>query len=135
MHAAHSYSFCDAALMDGRALQAIFKDRLRQEMEERRLSTAEVSRQAKKKNYTISQSTVSRLSTGKQAPTLEVLQGIAEVLGVPPWALITESGQIEQRVIRPVQSSQNIARFPSGYPKIGAPQDKAKIRPRKSLRR
>lgn len=100
-------------------LQKLFMRRLAEEMESRALGANAAHRMAKRMGYTISQSTISRILAGLQDPTLEKLHALADVLGMPPWALLMEPGQIEQRVIRPIAASrQNVVRLPDPYPKI-----------------
>ena len=123
--------FCDPSCV-GR-LHETFVQRVNEELRARQLSDNEVARQARAKGYTISQSSVTRIRSGSQEPSLTALEAISYVLGLPEWTLLVKSNEIEQRVVRP---SSNIARFPSGYPRIGsASDDKARVRPRKTIRR
>lgn len=113
-------------------LQEMFRKRLAEELGTR--STYDVSRTAAAKGYKIGKSTVARILLGKQDPSLDVVYILCEVvLGVPPWVLMAEADQIEQRVIRPpVKSVTNIVRMPKEDPVFrGRREDK---KSRKSAR-
>ena len=97
-------------------LQELFARRLGEEMEAQRLSIHTVVRIAKKLGYEIGKSSVARILRGEQDPTIEKIHVLTEVLGVPPWVLFMEAGQIEQRIVRPIsQARQNVVQLPSPY--------------------
>jgi transcriptional regulator with XRE-family HTH domain len=72
---------------------------------------------AQRRGHTISQSTVSRLCTGRQDPTLSVVHALADTLGVPDWFLLTEREQVEERIVR-APSMTNVVKIPSPYPSV-----------------
>ncbi len=105
-------SFETLAYMDSK-LQELFVRRLSEELEARMMSTHAVVRIAKTLGHKIGKSSVARILAGKQDPTLRMVHIFSEVLGLPSWTLLMETGQIEQRVIRPIP--QNVVKLPEQY--------------------
>lgn len=107
--------FCDAlpVLND---LQQVFVERLKAEMEQAGVSGNQLAQRAK-----IGQSTVSRVLSGKQDPTLGMIGQMANAIGLPAWSLLLEADNIEQRVIRPrtnVVPQHKVVKLPSPYQPI-----------------
>jgi transcriptional regulator with XRE-family HTH domain len=104
-------------------LQKHFIQRLTEEMEARGLSDNQLAKNAKSKGYSIGQTTISLIKRGKQNPSLQKIQAIADGLGLPAWFLLADPAQVEQRILRPVVQPQpngtkKVLELPSPYPKI-----------------
>lgn len=100
-------------------LQKLFVIRLKEELEIRRISGAALAKLTKQIGMPLAQSSVSRILAGKQDPSLEMVESISEALGIPPWFLMMQSGEVEQKIIRApsVVHSPTVTPFPA-YPKI-----------------
>lgn len=114
--------FCDPYGVDS-DLQELFVRRLKEEMAARAISANALASLAKKMGSPIGQRSVSRILLGEQDPTLQKVHAVTQALGLPAWALLMESGQIEQRVIRPVAAPQNVVKLPNPYPPIAPKRD------------
>lgn len=111
--------FGHAGCVQQTELQKLFIQRLRNEMESRALTANAAARMARRMGHSMSQSTVSRILSGDQDPTLQKIQVLAEVLGIPAAALLLEPGQVEQRVIRIISPQRhNVVSLQSPYPRI-----------------
>jgi transcriptional regulator with XRE-family HTH domain len=120
-------SFCDPYGVDS-DLQELFVRRLEEEMKARAMSGNALASLSKKMGFPIGQRSVARILLGKQDPTLQKVHAITQALGLPAWALLMETGQIEQRVIRPVAAAQNVVRLPNPYPPIAPKRDEGQAR-------
>lgn len=118
-------------------LQKLFARRLEEEMRARAMSAAALARVAKRMGYKISQTSVSNILRGDQDPTIEKIEAITEAIGVPAWFLLTEAGQVEQRVIRPVSAAvPNVVKLPNPYgPTFARQEDKKPEKARAHSRR
>jgi transcriptional regulator with XRE-family HTH domain len=98
-------------------LQKLFIRRLGEELEARHLSHNTLAKQAKTKGLELSQVSVSRILRGKQDPTLEKIDAIAQVLDIPAWILFTDQYTVEQRVFRMPGATQkgNISKLPTAF--------------------
>jgi transcriptional regulator with XRE-family HTH domain len=97
-------------------LQRTLLRRLDEELRHAEISANALAKAAKEKELELSQVSVSRILRGEQDPTIEKLNAISQVLGVPPWAFLTEDYTAEQRVFRtPNTSWARVAKLP-GYP-------------------
>lgn len=98
-------------------LKKLFARRLGAEMAAQGMSIHTVVRIAKTLGHAIGKSSVARILKCEQDPTLEKVEILADVVGLPSWALLMEAGQIEQRIIRPAQKkSSNVVQLPDPYP-------------------
>lgn len=105
-------------------LQELFVERVLEELEIRGISGAALAKLTKgsrehPKPHAIAQASISRILTYLQDPTLEKVYSIADALGIPPWYLLMQSGEAEQKIIRApsMPPRTNVAAFPT-YPKI-----------------
>ena len=89
--------------------------RLKEEMHARGLSSNALARLCKDRKLDVGYATISRILSGKQDPTLQKVDALAEAIGLPAWAMMTGADQLEQVVIKP---PQNVVRLPAPYPKI-----------------
>ena len=94
------------------ALPSLFARRLQEEMGKRKLSANALARILRGR---VGYASISRILSGKQDPTLDKVDALAEAVGMPAWALLTEEKNLEQVVIRP---PSNVVRLPDPYPKI-----------------
>jgi transcriptional regulator with XRE-family HTH domain len=127
--------FCDAAGVQqpDENLKKLFARRLREQMEDQGLSGNELAKLAK-----VGQSTVSRVLTGKQDPTLEVIESLASGLDYPAWALLLDSRHIEQRLIKPVLApapQEKVVRLPTPYAPIFSQPQAKQVRHKASQRK
>jgi transcriptional regulator with XRE-family HTH domain len=119
---AHSRRLCHASGVKGETEQALREcqsdlqrtvvRRLREEMALKVFSQAALSRTAKRLGYELSQPTIGRILAGKLDPSLLTLQALSHALGIPPWYLLTERDQVEERIIR---APKNVVPIPSPY--------------------
>lgn len=94
-------------------------------MQARAMSAAAMARIARRMGYKISQTSISNILRGDQDPTIEKIEAVTEAIGLPAWVLLTEAGQVEQRVIRPMSpSGQNVVKLPSPYGPTFRQEDK-----------
>lgn len=98
-----------------RELLRLLGKRLGEEMAARSISQNRMRGMAAQMGYKLGQSTVSRILAGKQDLTLGRLSVLADILGVPPWFLLTERDQIEQRVIRTPTIPKNVVHLGDPY--------------------
>lgn len=85
-------------------------------MAARHISANALARIAKGMGYQIGQTTISAILRGDLDPTLSRLEAIAEGLGLPAWYLLTDAGQVEQRVIK-----SPTATIPGNVVKLASP--------------
>lgn len=113
-------------------LQKLLVRRLAEEMEARSLSANALARIAKGMGHQIGQTTISAILRGELDPTLSRLEAMAEGIGIPAWYLLTDAGQVEQRVIKsPTQTIPgNVVRLSSPYPSIFKKTDPQTKQPR-----
>jgi transcriptional regulator with XRE-family HTH domain len=97
-------------------LQKLFVRRLGEEMDVRAMSDNGLAKLARTIGHEIGQTTISAIRRGKQDPSLEKVNALADALGVPAWALFMEAGHIEQRVIRPAALPKNVVKLANPYP-------------------
>jgi transcriptional regulator with XRE-family HTH domain len=136
---AHSCLLCHASGVKGEIEQALKEcqsdlqrtvvRRLREEMHVKVFSQAALSRTAKRLGYELSQPTIGRILAGKLDPSLQTLQAIAHALGIPPWYLLTERDQVEERIIR---TPKNVVPIPSPY--TGVERRASMLKPQKKVR-
>lgn len=112
-----------------KTLRELFVDRLKDELEERKISVNGLARLVK---GDVGYGSVSRILAGKQDPTLAKVEALAKAVGLPAWALMVEAGQVEQRVIRP---PQNVVKLPNPYPKIFPPASESPSKAKAKKRR
>lgn len=84
-------------------------------MRARGLSANALARHCKDRELDVGYASISRILAGKQDPTLEKVDALAEAIGLPAWAFMTEADALEQTVIRP---PQNVLKLPDPYPRI-----------------
>jgi transcriptional regulator with XRE-family HTH domain len=100
-------------------LQATFVRRLNEEMELGGISDNQLAALCAKANLPVGQSSISRITKGRQDPTLTVVYRLAKGLGISPLALLVDGHQIGQRITRyDIAVQQKVARLPTPYPKI-----------------
>lgn len=102
-------------------LESLFVERLKAELEERKLSANALAKAAKARHFKLRQRSVSRILAFEQSPTLEKVHEIAETLGVPAWFLLVQPDQVPQRVISPPVNKTlqtKVLELPRPYPKI-----------------
>lgn len=100
-------------------LQKVFIRRLDEEMQARHISGNALAVAAKVHGLKLGQRSIARMLKGEQDPTLEKLEVISYLLGIPAWFLLTD--QAEQRIIRPPtveKASSGVVAFPNPYPKV-----------------
>jgi transcriptional regulator with XRE-family HTH domain len=111
-----------------RELLRLFGKRLGEEMQARSISQNRMREMARTMGFKLGQSTVSRILAGKQDLTLGRLSILADCLGVPPWFLLMERDQTEQRVIRPAAIPKNVVQLGSPYPPMLRRSDDAQVK-------
>lgn len=99
-------------------------ERVLEELDIRGISGAALAKLTKgskehPKQHAIAQASISRILSYLQDPTLEKVYAIADALGIPPWYLLMQSGEVEQKIIRApsLVQSRNVSVFPT-YPKV-----------------
>jgi transcriptional regulator with XRE-family HTH domain len=97
-------------------LQKLFIRRLGEEMDARAMSDNALAKLARTIGHEIGQTSISAIRRGKQDPSLEKVNALADALGIPAWVLFMEPGQIEQRVIRPAALPKNVVKLANPYP-------------------
>lgn len=96
-------------------LQLLFVKRINDELRARGWSDNQFAQQCKAEGWDIGQSSVSRITGGRQDPTLEMLFKLAKVLKIPAWELLVESPSVGESL----QPAGNVRHLPSYPPIIG----------------
>ena len=100
-------------------LQKLFVQRLHEEMAKQGLTDNGLAARCKDVGLPIGQSSVSRITGGRQDTSLEVTYALAAALGFAnaPWYLLTEADSARREVIRPPEPPPGkVASLPR-YPK------------------
>lgn len=98
-------------------LQKLFVRRLQEEMKKQDVSDNALSARCDDLKLPVGQSSVSRITGGRQDPSLENIYALAAALGfaAAPWYLLMDAGAARREVIGPPEppKPQNVANFPS----------------------
>lgn len=103
-------------------LQALFVERLKEELADKKLTPNAFAVLAKQ--HGVGYGSIFRILKGKQDPTLSMVNAIADALGLPTWYLLTRKDQVEERVIR---MPANVVTLPDPYRRIMPPKPVRKV--------
>lgn len=120
-------------------LQALFIRRLHEEMKKQGLSDNALSARCDALKLPVGQSSVSRITGGRQDPSLENVHALAAALDLPAWYLLTEANDAGWEIIRPPApprraSVTDLPGYPATFTSASEPAPKSEHTGKKSRR-